>query len=168
MVVPDYPPSVPSDALTEALFVLDTSVLALRRSGLILDNDVLIRHTKAGAVGRHELASVVSARLTHRFDPFAAILAVAAGAIAALCKTFIEAPVWSWSVFAVFAAIALIGLVSVLPAKLTIETPHGAVHYPLVEATDEVTGFYLSLQERMSRLGAGGSPAASGSGRRFE
>ena len=166
MSVPDLPvssapPSVLSDVPTAALSALDRSVLTLTKSGLTLDGGVLIRHTKAVTVARHELTSVVSASMTHRFDPFAAILAVAAGAIATLCKTLIETPLWSWSLFAVFAAVTLIGLISVLPAKLTLETHHGTVHYPLVEATDEITGFYLSLKERMSRIGGGVSPNPS-------
>jgi hypothetical protein len=126
--------------------------LLLPKSGLAVEGGALVKRNKQAVVAWHPLESIRSASMRHRFDPFAAILAVVAIAVAILCKAFIASPALSWSLFSLFAGVALIGGLCSFPSKLTISTAHGEVHYPLLEATDEITGFYLTLRSSLDQF----------------
>ena len=120
--------------------------LSLPKSGLLLEDGVLVRKTADGnVIGRHPLEEISSLELVKSFSFTTLLVGLGVGALAVASKVYIESNAWSWVVGGSLALLATGLILGAWGQNLRVESGGAAADYMLCDQDADCQGFVLSL-----------------------
>lgn len=127
--------------------------IQLSKSKLFVDNHELVKTSGKGkVVARHGLRTIRDVRVVKTFEPFNVIFAAILLGVVVVAKAYIPLVVLSWVVCVLSALGAVFLLASPFKNQILIESADGEARYDVVETSEEVGGFVLSLLEQAREL----------------
>ncbi|MCP4216050.1 MAG: hypothetical protein GY765_15470 [bacterium] len=124
------------------------AVIRLPRTLLSVVGDSLIKEASDGtAIGRHKLSGIQDVSILKKLSPGAIIMVIIFTGVAAVAKRMLEAPLWSWIIFLVFALIALFTVFLIYKYQLKIIIRDEELIYDITDTVDDLSSFTLSLKE---------------------
>ena len=125
---------------------LRSTHLSLPRSGILLEDGVLVRRTKEGTdIARHPLEEISGLQLVKSFSFTTLVVGLGIGALAVATKAYIESSAWSWIVGGGLALPATCVILGSWGQNLRIESGGAVANYVLYDQDDDCQGFALSL-----------------------
>ncbi len=127
--------------------------LALPRSGILLEDGVLVRKTKEGTViASHPLNEISGIQLVKNFSFSTLLIGLSLGALAVVAKVYIDSNTWGWIVGGSVALLSTCLILASWGQNLRIESGGGVANYNLCDQDEDCQGFVLSLTNAWKRL----------------
>jgi hypothetical protein len=131
--------------LPEALIELPQSHIA------VYTEELIVRSGKGGVVGRHALEEIHQVDSSRKPDPIAGLFIVIFLAASVGARSFIASQLWGWVVCGIFGVIAAFCLLLLYKYQIKISMKHGALFYDVMDTSEELEGFVVSLRSILER-----------------
>ncbi len=120
--------------------------LSLPKSGILLEDGVLVRRTREGTdIARHPLEEISGLQLVKSFSLTTLLVGLCIGALAVATKAYIESSVLSWIVGGGLALPATCVILGSWGQNLRIESGGAVANYVLYDQEEDCQGFTLSV-----------------------
>ena len=132
---------------------LRSTHLSLPKSGVLLEDGVLVRKTKDGTViARHPLEEISGLQLVKSFSFTTLVVGLGIGALAIATKVYVESATWSWIVGGSLALASTCVILGSWGQNLRIEFGGAVANYVLYDQDEDCQGFTLSLTSVWKKL----------------